>query len=93
MADEFYDVNQWRDTPNGRRATKIGFAKEKKDQAGFYCTLDCLPLPQLYEGKLTCQISIDKQKPRTGSFGGGGTRTVPQRQQPRRDEMDEEIPF
>jgi hypothetical protein len=98
MSEEYFDVNQWRDTPNGKRATKIGFAKMKRDNDGFYVTLDALPLPQLFEGKLTCQISIDKQKPRpSGGYGGGGAR-MPARadraaQATRRTDDGDEVPF
>jgi hypothetical protein len=84
---EFWDIGQFKEGNSGKtRFIKLGYATEKKG-GGFYCHLDCLPLPGVDDrnGKITCQFVIQPPK---GTYGGG--------QQPQEQSgggFDEGVPF
>lgn len=86
MADNAYlDVISFRKRGTGKSYPhKIGSAKSD-GKGGYYVDFDSIPLPD-ENGRVSVLISPRQDK---GSYGGGAT----QRQAPRRDELDDEIPF
>jgi hypothetical protein len=63
--------------------TKIGIAFPMKDREGFDVSLEALPLPTLYNGKLECKLKLFPPKEREEQ---------PRGRQPA-DLGDESIPF
>jgi hypothetical protein len=72
---------------NGERKTswtKIGVMFKSRNGDGYDITLEALPLPELYEGKLRTSIKAFAPKPRDGGGYGGG---APQRPGPGSDDV------
>ena len=89
MAD-FFDVIQWHQSRNGKNFPKsIGSATPTKD-GGFYVTLLALPIPQMREGRLEVQITIQPKREYQDSRARSDARDD-MRRDARND--DDEIPF
>jgi hypothetical protein len=72
MAGDYWEVGQWKKTPNDKNFfVKLGTAKQK-DDGGFYVDLDALPLSRPdNNGNLRCSIVIQPQREK-GEYRGGG---------------------
>lgn len=84
MADEYMDVISFRKRGDKAYAHKIGSAKSN-GKGGFNVYLDSSPLPD-ETGRVSLLISPRQEK-------AGSGRLTARPAAPRRDEMDDEIPF
>lgn len=97
---EYFDIISWRKRPGQEKAypLKIGSAL-KRDDGGFECFMDALPIPDA----TGCKISIMPPRDK-GSFGGGGGVPRPTNTRAggyvrgdtasgRADDLNDEIPF
>jgi hypothetical protein len=79
MSDDYFDCISFKKTKTGKTfAVRLGSAK-KRDDGGFNCYLDALPLPGP-DG--SCQLTIAPRRDAKGAQAPAG-----------RDELEDSIPF
>lgn len=91
-----YDLITGREGGDGKTYwTKIGSMFPSKDGTGFNLAFDALPIPQMYNGKLTVSVRAVEPKEKTTPAGRpAGTGAPAQtRPQSRSEHLDDDIPF